>query len=94
MISGWVTLLIRGVTFDFGVGGVDRFRILGIETSAGLNPTDPTAFVTGLTFTGVGAINMSQNPITVDTGTAPEPEVMLLVFLGCFGFLGFRKKVS
>ena len=48
-----------GIAHNFGLGGVDRFRILGIETNAGLDPNDPLAFVTGLTFSGTGQVNMS-----------------------------------
>ena len=33
------TDLTGGVTFDFGPGGVSRFRILGIEVEAGSGPT-------------------------------------------------------
>jgi hypothetical protein len=66
-----------GGVFDFGPDGVNFFRVLGIEMSAGLDPSDPTAFVTGLTFTGVGVINMTQTPIAV-----PEPSTLVLACLG------------
>jgi hypothetical protein len=39
-----------GDLVGFGAGGVPRFRVKGIETSAGLDPADGTAFVTGLRF--------------------------------------------
>lgn len=49
-------------TFDFVndghiAGGVDRFQVLGIEASVGLDPFELTAFVTGLTFVANGTFN-------------------------------------
>lgn len=70
-----------GATFDFGPNGIDRFRVLGIETSAGLDPLNTTAFVTGLTFTGAGQFTGTQTPITV-TIEVPEPPVWALAALG------------
>jgi len=70
-----------GAAFDFGTGGIDRFRVLGIETSAGLDPLNTTAFVTGLTFTGPGQFTGTQTPITV-TIDVPEPPVWALAALG------------
>lgn len=63
---------------------VDRFRILGIEQSAGLDPNDPLAFVTGVTFSGSGAVSMTQIAIAV-----PEPGTyaMMLAGLGLLGFV-------
>lgn len=44
--------LAGGTPFYFIPGRVDRFRVLGIEAEAGLDPTDPQAFVTMLAFGG------------------------------------------
>lgn len=77
LATGWAA----GDTFDFGAGGIDRFRVLGIETSAGLDPLNTTAFVTGLTFTGAGQFTGTQTPITV-TIDVPEPPVWALASLG------------
>ena len=61
----------------FPAGGVSRFRVLGIETDAGLDPTDPTVFVTGLTFVGHGSVEMTM------TAIVPEPgSVALLPLVG------------
>ncbi len=68
-----------GQEYDFGVNGVDRFRILGIETSAGLEPDNPTAFITGLEFVGDGVFSGTMTAITVNV---PEPGSMALAMLG------------
>ena len=67
--------LAGGSMFDFGTNGVSRFRVMGIETSAGLNPANTTAFVTGLVFTGAGAFTGTQTPINA---TVPEPPMLAL----------------
>jgi len=78
------TILHGEEWYDFGVGGLNRFRILGIETGLGLDPLDPTAFVTGLKFANVGSVTMRQVPITFDTGPAvvPGPSSVLLCGIG------------
>lgn len=77
---------------------LDRFRILGIEESLGLDPTDPTAFVTGLTFDGTGRVSMNMTAVAVDTDggpdPVPEPATALLMGFGLSGicYLGRRRK--
>ena len=44
--------LLGGEPLIFELDAVDRFRVLGIEAEAGLDPTDTEAFVTTLAFTG------------------------------------------
>lgn len=83
--SNW----LGGDLFDFGQGGLDRFRVLGIETSAGLDPTNTTAFITEVTFTGSGRFTGTQTPITVNV---PEPGTFVLVGLGLAGFAWRRRK--
>jgi probable HAF family extracellular repeat protein len=59
--------LVSGTPFNFlGVdpNGFGSFRITGIDPEEMLDPTDPTAFVTGLTFTGPGTVTIRQNPIS------------------------------
>jgi hypothetical protein len=51
-------------------GGVDRFRILGIEASAGLDPANATAFVTGLTFVQDGDFTGTMTPIAANAAIA------------------------
>lgn len=74
--------LFGGSQYSFGSGGVDAFRILGIETYLGLDPYDVTAFVTGLTFTGIGSVTMRQVPITFDTSVIPAPGAIVLGTIG------------
>lgn len=95
--GGSMTLLARdwaaGTVFNFAGGGVSEFSIGGIETSAGLNPTDPTAFVTGLTFEGSGLFTGTQTPITADVGAVPEPDSNALMLLGSVMLaLGWRRR--
>jgi len=54
-----------GFNYTFPSGGVDRFRVLGIEASAGLNPNNTTAFITGLTFVSAGQFTGTMTPIVV-----------------------------
>ncbi len=55
--------LKAGETFYFGPEGVEVFRILGIEPSAGLDPQNKTAFITGLTFVGSGEFTGTMTPL-------------------------------
>lgn len=79
--------LTTGTVLDFAAlgfaDGVARFSIRGIETSANVDPNDPTGFVTGLTFSADGTTDFSMTPITFDTDapTTPTPEPGTLVLL-------------
>jgi hypothetical protein len=79
--------------FSFGPDGVDRFRVLGIETSAGLDPDSTTAFITGLTFNGAGQFTGTQTPITVtvDPNQVPEPAGLAFAALGLVMVLRRRR---
>ena len=80
---------LGGVVFDFGLGGRNKFEVLGIETSAGLDPNSTTAFITGMTFTGAGQFTGTQTPVTEIV--APEP-ASLAVFLSGLGVLGVLRR--
>jgi PEP-CTERM motif len=74
--------LAAGVQYFFPVGGVSAFDVLGIETSAGLDPTDPLAFITGLTFVSQGRFTGTMTPISVNIAAVPEPGSFALLGLG------------
>ncbi len=83
------TNLLAGTVYNFqNPSGVDRFRVIGIE-EAQLDPNNTRAFVTGLTFTASGPVDMTQIALT-----APEPETwaMLLTGLGLVASATRRKK--
>lgn len=98
--TGYNTLLAgnwaAGAAYTFlpSPGGVNRFQVQGIEVSAALDPDDPTAFVTGLTFAGSGPVEMNMTPITVDTGPAviPEPVTMFALFSAVGGLGGYLRR--
>lgn len=90
--------LNAGSEFDFTTAtpaGVDRFRILGIEAGLNVDPTDPLAFVTGLTFASPGTVSMSQTPIVFNTDPAssvPEPAPFALILVGLTAIFWRRRK--
>lgn len=78
-----------GQVFNFGGGGVNGFRLRGIDLGNGLDPGNSQAFVTGLTFAvgaGTTQISMLQTPVSVETGV-PEPATWMMLILG-FGGVG------
>jgi hypothetical protein len=84
------TTLGAGTVFDFANSGVSEFEVLGIDPNLGINPTNPTSFITGLTFEGAGSFTGTMTPITT---SVPEPStwaMMLLGFAG-LGFAGYRR---
>jgi hypothetical protein len=93
--TGWTfdTMVAAGTTFTFGTP-VDRFQILGIPTTAGLDPSDPQAFVTGLTFSGSGTADVTMTAIPDQGGpiAAPEPSTLLGGTLGVALALGYGRR--
>lgn len=60
-------------TFD--VSGFERTRVLGIEEEEGLDPDNPLAFPTGLTFLSEGDLQLTMTAITL----VPEPSSLALL---------------
>ncbi len=83
------TDLAAGTEYFFDGLGVDRFRVGGIEASAGLNPLDPTAFVTTLTFNGDGRFTGTMTALTV-----PEPGSWALMLAGLAGLAWVARRRS
>jgi hypothetical protein len=67
-------LIMANTPFVFPDGGVQAFDVTGIEVSAGLDPLNVTAFVTGLTFADDGQFTGTMDPIVT-----PEPGTLLLL---------------
>jgi len=73
--------VLAGQQFFFGQGGLSAFTVLGIETSAGLDPNNVNAFLTGLTFVSEGSFTGTMTPLTqfVPDVTVPLPASWLLL---------------
>ena len=81
-----------GVTYNFAGGGVDLFRILGIELSAGLDPNNATAFITALTFAGDGTFSGTMTPLTAVATPLPATLPLFATGLGLIGILTRRNR--
>jgi hypothetical protein len=87
------TSLTGGLPFAFGGAGVDRFEIRGIDPNAGLDPNNPQAFVTGLTFTAEGNVDVTMTAFAQNVSSVPEPSTWLLFGSGLIALLCWRATV-
>jgi len=78
--------LRTGQQFFFPQGGVSAFDVTDIEESAGLDPFNATAFVTGLTFTRAGQFTGTMEPIVA---AIPVPASAFLMASG-LGLIAWR----
>lgn len=94
--TNWVfrSSLTGGLQYFFEAGGVDRFRILGIEISALIDPLNTVAFITGLTFVGDGLFSGTMTAITEFVAEAPLPGALSLFVTGLalLGAAGRRRR--
>jgi hypothetical protein len=89
------TTLAANTVFDFGLGGVNEFEILGIDPSLGLDPNNTTAFITGLTFVDAGNFTGTMTPITTEVAAAvPEPGSLAILASAFFGFVVIRRRLA
>jgi PEP-CTERM motif-containing protein len=89
--------LAANTQFFFPQGGVNAFEVTGIETSAMLDPSNVTAFITGLTFAGDGDFTGTMTPLIAevpDLAATPEPATLLLLgsSLGGLGLARWRQR--
>lgn len=75
-------MLTANAEFFFPAGGVDRFTVTGIETSALLDPGDPTAFATTLRFVANGSFTGTMTPLTTFVAVPAPATAWLLAPLG------------
>ena len=89
----WVseTKLAGGQLFSFAGSGVNQFEVLGINP--GVDPENPLAFITAVTFEGPGNFTGTMTPIT---DAVPEPSTWAMMILGflCLGYIGLRRSPS
>ena len=83
------TALLAGSEYFFDGLGVDQFRVLGIEASAGLDPSDVTAFVTTLSFAGDGRFTGTMTALTTPV---PEPQTYAMFLAGLLLLAGAARR--
>ncbi|ALM89963.1 MULTISPECIES: choice-of-anchor L family PEP-CTERM protein [Alteromonas] len=82
--------LMAGQTLDFPFP-VTTFTLTGINEDLMLDPTDPTAFVTGVSFEDTGSYTVSQAAIIASTTSVPAPSSIAIFLLSLVGISLTRK---
>lgn len=78
-----------GTAFNF-TQATNCFGVRGIETDLAIDPTDVTAFVTGVMFNAGGDVFVTQTPVTEFVPDQPVPEP--LTILGAGAAVGFMAR--
>ena len=82
--------LMAGQTLDFPFP-VTTFTLTGINEDLMLDPTDPTAVVTGVSFEDTGSYTVSQAAIITSTTSVPAPSSIAIFLLSLVGISLTRK---
>jgi len=108
-VVDFLASLTKAQDAEFGIIdpnlGLTQFGIRGIDPSAGLDPNDGNAFITGLEFVGTINGNLFITPLTLDTSTGvkalgttrdpslvPEPTTLALLGSGLLGLILRRRR--
>jgi hypothetical protein len=78
--------LAAGIRYDFPLGGVSSFLVTGIDPGANVDPNNPLAFPTGVTFVSDGEFTGTMTALTANSGgNVPEPATigLLVTALTC-----------
>lgn len=88
----FVSNLIGGQVFEFGPSGVSFFEVTGIDPTANLDSSNPTAFVTGLTFEGTGSFDGTQTALSTVVVGVPEPTTAAFAGLGLIAMIAAARR--